>query len=193
MTPVAITAAVAGAPGGGLTPLRGGRVRHRDPPNPARRHRGATSRRRTSTTRRARAGLLVRGVPVPTDTGWVPVSEQTTSWQDIRLKFPSDDPPAPAAAAATGPVDVAHWQIPVTVDGSPQTLSGVIRWTPGPTAAAASPFTTPLMIAGAVLLLLVGAVLVRRTRRLRSGEAEESTPDALAGRRHVPDQTCSRS
>ena len=135
-----------------------------------------------------RDDLLVRGAQVPTDTGWTTVSELTTSWQDIRLKYPSDDPPA-RLAGATSPVEVTHWQVPVVLDGTARVLSGAIRWIPNPTAATGWPLRTPLLAGCALLLLLVGAVLVRRTRRL-AGEhrrpvaepADQTDTDAATGR-----------
>lgn len=135
-----------------------------------------------------RDDLLVRGAQVPTDTGWATVSELTTSWQDIRLKYPSDDPPA-RLAGATSPVEVARWQVPVLLDGRPGALSGAIRWIPNPTAATGWPLRTPLLVGGAILLLLVGAVLVRRTRRLAAEHrrlaaepADLTDTDATTGR-----------
>lgn len=114
-----------------------------------------------------------RGRPVTAaDTGWVTLPGSSSTWLDTRLRFPAEDPPA-EFAGAQAPVEVARWEIPVTVDGVPQVLSGTIRWLPNGLGATGLPWLPVALGAGVVLLVVGGATLVLRNRRLAAASAPE--------------------
>lgn len=114
-----------------------------------------------------RDDLLGRGRPVtPADTGWAPLPGTTTTWLDVRLRFPAEDPP-PEFASAQTPVELRRWEIPVIVDGTPQQLTGAVRWLPNPPRIGEGPPWVTVGIGGGVVVLLAGGVLlVLRNRRL---------------------------
>ncbi|MGH3565213.1 MAG: hypothetical protein ACRDRH_04110 [Pseudonocardia sp.] len=110
---------------------------------------------------------LGRGRPVPAaDIGWIRLPGSSNTWLDTRLRFPAEDPPA-EFADATRPVAVSRWEIPVIVDGVPQVLSGSIRWLPNGRAGGGSPWTAIGLVGGVMVLVVGGAALVLRHRRLR--------------------------
>jgi hypothetical protein len=122
-----------------------------------------------------RDDLLGRGRAVSeADTGWVALPGSSSTWLDVRLRFPAEDPPA-EFADATEPVEVARWEVPVVVDGVPQALTGSIRWLPNGRAGGGSSWTTVGLVGGAVLLAVGGGLLVLRSRRL--GRADEDGAD----------------
>jgi hypothetical protein len=121
-----------------------------------------------------REDLLGRGRPLSAaDTGWLTLPGSSSTWLDTRLRYPAEDPPAEFATAER-PVEVARWEIPVVVDGTPQLLTGAIRWLPNGHGAAGSPWIVVALIGGAALLVAGGATLVLRTRRLAAASAPES-------------------
>ena len=88
-----------------------------------------------------RDDLLARGRPVPDGAeGWFALPGTSSTWMDTRLRFPAEDPPA-ELADAEAPVEVARWEIPVTVDGAAVALSGTIRWLPDGSAGRGSSWT----------------------------------------------------
>lgn len=116
-----------------------------------------------------RDDLLGRGrAPGAVDVGWAPLPG-TTTWLDTRLRFPVEDPPAEFAAAAE-PVEVMRWEVPVIVDGTPQVLSGAIRWLPNGRDTG-SPWTTVGIVGGVLLLVAGGGLLLLRNRRLAAKTA----------------------
>lgn len=116
-----------------------------------------------------REDLLSRGTAAgPADTGWAPLPAATPKWVDTRLRYPAEDPPAEFADTEV-PVEIARWEIPVSVDGDPRALTGSIRWLPdGRAAGGGTPWTTAATGGGIALLLAVGAALMLRGRRLRN-------------------------
>lgn len=113
-----------------------------------------------------RDDLIGRGRPVTAaDTGWAPLPGSSNTWIDTRLRFPAEDPPA-EFARAENPVEVGRWEIPVIVDGTPQLLSGSIRWLPNGRGVTGSPWVALGVGAGVLLLVVGGATLVLRARRL---------------------------
>jgi hypothetical protein len=119
-----------------------------------------------------RDDVLARGRPLAGDeTGWIPLPGYGTTWADVRLRFPAEDPPA-EAADATAPVEVARWEIPVVVDGVPQALSGSIRWLPNERADGGSSWTTGGLVGAAALLAACGAALALRSRRMAAAVAD---------------------
>lgn len=124
-----------------------------------------------------RDDLIGRGKEVTAaDSGWLAVPGTSTTWLDTRLRFPSEDPPAEFADAQV-PADVVRWEIPVTIDGTPQMLTGAIRWLPNGHADSGSPWTTVGLIGGIVVLVGLGAVLVVRNRRLAAASRSDDTQD----------------
>ncbi|MGQ0574310.1 MAG: hypothetical protein ACT4RN_08910 [Pseudonocardia sp.] len=124
-----------------------------------------------------RDDLLGRGrLPGPADVGWGPLPGVTT-WLDTRLRFPAEDPPA-AVADATAPAEVARWEVPVIVDGTPQALRGAIVWVPNGRDAG-SPCTTGGIFDGVALLRAGGALLLRRNRRLATAAASAAAAVTL--------------
>lgn len=126
-----------------------------------------------------RDGLLVRGgLPGPTETGWQALPGTTTTWADVRLRYPGEDPPA-EVADADAPVDVLRWEIPISIDGNAQVLSGTVQWLPNPARIGeGSPWLTVGIVAGVVLLLGAGLALVLRNRRLAAaGDGEAAGAD----------------
>lgn len=125
-----------------------------------------------------REDLLGRGrVPGATEVGWAPLPG-TTTWLDTRLRFPAEDPPE-RFADAVDPVEVARWEVPVIVDGTPQVLSGAIRWMPNGRATG-SPWTTVGIVGGVLLLVAGGGVLLLRNRRLAAATASAAVVLTLA-------------
>jgi hypothetical protein len=128
-------------------------------------------------SRTHREDLFTRGRLLGTDeTGWAALPTATLTWADVRLRYPSEDPPA-EFAEAQGPVDLARWEIPVLVDGERLALAGSIRWIPnGRAIGEGSPWT--LVVLGGVALLLAGGVaLVLRNRRLAAAHADAEEPE----------------
>lgn len=118
-----------------------------------------------------RDDVLARGRPLAGDeTGWMTLPGSGTTWADVRLRFPAEDPPA-ELADATAPVEVARWEIPVVVDGVPQTLSGTIRWLPNARTGGGSSWTAAGLVGAAALLVAGGAALVLRSRRVAAAAA----------------------
>ena len=110
---------------------------------------------------------------------WKLVGGASYSWLDARLRYPSDAPPQEALRAPTSTV-VQDWSIPVVLAGRPAALTGVIRWVPtsvetraddtgsaegGPNSSGPG---RAVGLAGAGLLLLLGAVAVIRLRARRT-------------------------
>jgi hypothetical protein len=126
-----------------------------------------------------RDDLHGRGRPLTAeDTGWAALPGTTTTWLDPRLRFPAEDPPA-EAAKATAPVDVMTWEVPLLVDGTPQALTGTVRWLPNPPRLGeGSPWTTVGIVGGVVLLLGGGIALLVRNRRLAAAEPETESDRA---------------
>jgi hypothetical protein len=113
-----------------------------------------------------RDDVLARGRPLAgDDTGWIRLPGSGTTWADVRLRFPAEDPPAELADATT-PVDVGRWEIPVVVDGAPQALSGTIRWLPNARTDGGSSWTAVGLVGVAALLVAGGAALALRSRRM---------------------------
>ena len=77
------------------------------------------------------------------------------TWLDPRLSYGAAQPPDPSRS-----VDLQRWQVPITVQGRPTALTGLIRWV-----AAESPSTPTrrtsrsrdLFIGLGVLMLIVAA------------------------------------
>lgn len=106
--------------------------------------------------------------PVDRD-GWARVGEPgSVTWQDPRLAYEADRPPA-VVARAERTAELGRWRIPVTVDGRAAALTGRIEWVPAGT----DPLGTrsdgggdawrwPVLGVGAALVV---ALLVARRRR----------------------------
>jgi hypothetical protein len=135
-----------------------------------------------------RDDVLARGRPLASnETGWIPLPGSGTTWADVRLRFPAEDPPS-ELAEATAPAEVARWEIPVVVDGAPQALSGTIRWLPNARAGGGSSWTTGGLVGGAALLVACGAALVLRNRRVAAaGAAGDRDREELP--EHEPQRT----
>lgn len=131
-----------------------------------------------------REDLFTRGRLLGTDeAGWAPLPSATLTWADVRLRYPSEDPPDELAAAQS-PVDLARWEIPVLVDGERLALAGSIRWVPnGRTIGEGSPWTL-VVLGGVVLLVAGGAALMLRNRRLAAAHAQAEEPEET--REHQP-------
>jgi hypothetical protein len=89
------------------------------------------------------------------------------SWLDARLQGPAQPPADPETAAVVG-----HWAVPVTVDGRPSRIAGVIRWVPGSTPPRATGdhrggHPVAYIAAGAAGAAALGLVLVFGWRRGR--------------------------
>lgn len=106
---------------------------------------------------------------------WTSVRPQRQlTWLERRAHYPEEEPPD-AVRHAGQEADVADWSVPLTVAGTPATLTGVVRWIPAKRTAEEPPATggdeeprmSPLALfgAGAVVLgvLLALTVLRRRT------------------------------
>ncbi len=98
------------------------------------------------------------------------------TWLDTRLRYPADLPPQ-EVLGADGPTVVKEWVVPVELDGRPATLTGDVTWVPEAVAAAmvggtadepagdSSSWLVPVLGAGALLVLAVGVLAVRRAQR----------------------------
>lgn len=94
----------------------------------------------------------------------------TMTWLDPRLSYGAALPPDPSRSA-----DLRRWQVPITVQGRPTALTGVIRWVSnGRPAAPRSDRTRQVFLGVGSLLLAVaaaaGAGAIRRLRRDKSGK-----------------------
>jgi hypothetical protein len=95
------------------------------------------------------------------------------TWLDARLRYPADLPPDDVLRRDE-PTVVQRWEVPVLLGDQPQVLSGDIRWVPEAEAAARAGAAPPaasepdrlpwVLLTGAVLLVLVLAVGLRRRR-----------------------------
>lgn len=123
------------------------------------------------------ADQRARGRTVAATAGvrWIVVGRSLTySWLDPRLRYPSDLPPGKALESSM-PTVVQRWTVPVTVQGSPQRLTGAVTWVPRAVATRAlgldrAPHDDQqvpgwvLAIGGSALVVAVGALVVRRRR-----------------------------
>lgn len=105
-------------------------------------------------------------------------SSRQLTWLEQRAVYEPGTAPAEAAAAST-PTDLFEWEIPVIVDGTPETIRGLTRWVPRAVAAAGGeakakggsgdgggddPLLIGALLGGAGLALAAIAWLVSRMR-----------------------------
>jgi hypothetical protein len=111
------------------------------------------------------AGVVDAGAPPR----WVPVSRAgSVSWLEPRARYPRGEPPA-SIQRRRKVTTLAHWRVPVTVDGQRHDIEGTLQWAPaGVTNARHSPrggsWRVPLI---AVAVIVVGGLLVARARTRR--------------------------
>ncbi|MCA1713042.1 MAG: hypothetical protein LC789_15935 [Actinobacteria bacterium] len=106
--------------------------------------------------------------PAAAQPRWKRLPGSSYTWLDVRLRYPSEDPPD-KALQADAPTEVSQWRIPVTVGGTATALTGAVRWVPDPALRAerpaASSSRTPVLLGvGAFLLLAAGRLLLRLRR-----------------------------
>jgi LPXTG-motif cell wall-anchored protein len=113
---------------------------------------------------------------------WTVVARsQSLSWLDPRLRYPADEP-GQDVLARSSPTVLAHWTVPLLVDGASAALEGTVSWVPRRTALAqigvrssSRGSGTPwLGLAGAVLVVVAGALVVRRRRTEVRGLPKEN-------------------
>jgi hypothetical protein len=101
---------------------------------------------------------------------WQTVGEGSRyGWLEFRAVYPEEEPPEPVVETGGELVD---WTVPLEVDGERREVAGVTSWVPaGEPAAAAAPVPAgdesslrPLLLAGAVVVLLGVAFAARRRR-----------------------------
>ncbi|MEX1162803.1 MAG: hypothetical protein WEB03_04415 [Nitriliruptor sp.] len=86
---------------------------------------------------------------------WEPVAEGGTyAWHDHRVHWMTPTLPRNVDPGADGPQRVTAWELPLTVDGEPVTVSGELGWEPSVSA----------LPAGFVALLVLGAGVAAASR-----------------------------
>jgi hypothetical protein len=114
-------------------------------------------------------------------TGWQQVDTRPTlAWLDDRGLWPEGDPPR-SARAATKPVDILEWEVPLDVAGAPVVIKAVTQWVPFVAPAGGSGAAggdgggrsfpwAPVAVGAAAIVLVVGRW--RFTRRRQVGATE---------------------
>lgn len=106
-----------------------------------------------------------------------PLAGTSRTWLDSRLRYEQGVPPE-RALTSREPTVLGTWRVPVLLGTRPAELTGQIRWVPRPAAElAAQPAALPAqgrgaalttaVLGGSALVLLGGALLVRRASRRR--------------------------
>lgn len=100
-------------------------------------------------------------------------STPTMTWLDTRLGFGADQPPDPSRTA-----DLKRWQVPITVQGRPTALTGLIRWVAADSAGRApqrAGSARAFAAVGVVMLAVAAAAAVSAVRRLRGRSPQDKS------------------